>query len=124
MVSMRFWIFGAPDERVSRAGGERKPGEEREAVPLAEIHDVVPRPVGDVVAVLHRHDRDDTLGLLDLRDADLGQADVPHLSLAHELGEDAELLVGGNVLVDSVKLPEVDAVELEPLRLPSSARRR
>src|SRR5262245_20936930 len=99
--------------RADTSGVERKPWNEREVIALAVIDDFVPLPVDEVVLVLDRDDGYDLARALDGGDVDLRQADVAYEPLTHELGERVELLALGNLRVDSMKLPEIDAVELE-----------
>ena len=50
----------------------------------------------------------------DLAHRHLGQPDVAHLALVAQLGQHAELVLGGNLGVDAVQLEEVDLLQAEP----------
>ena len=95
------------------AGVGRGPRDEPDAVRGAVAQHVVRGAVDQVVAVLHRGDVDDASGRLDLRDGDLAQADLADLALALQVGEQTELLVGGDVRVDAVELEEVERLHAE-----------
>lgn len=64
---------------------------------------------------MHRHDVDESPRALDLVDVDLGEPDVAHLALTHELGERRELFVVRHGGIDPVQLPQIDALDLEAL---------
>ena len=68
---------------------------------------------GEVVHVLHRHDRRDLLRGLQLLDVDLGQADVADLALLLQRGELADLILERELVVDAVQLEQVDALDAE-----------
>ena len=68
----RSWRSAASASGAARlgevAGGEREPRDEADALLLAVVEHVLGRAVGEVVDVLHRGDREDLLGGLDLLD--------------------------------------------------------
>ena len=55
----------------------------------------------------------DLLGGLELVDGDLGQPDVADLALLLQLDELADLVLGGEFVVDAVQLEQVDGVHAE-----------
>ena len=55
----------------------------------------------------------DLLGGLELVDVDLGQADVADLALLLQRDELADLVLGGELVVDAVQLEQVDGVHAE-----------
>ena len=67
----------------------------------------------EVVHVLHRHDRRDLLGGLELLDVHLGQPDVADLALLLQLHELTDLVLGREFVVDAVQLEQVDGVHAE-----------
>ena len=96
------------------AGGEREPRDEADVLASAVVEHRFRAAIGQVVAVLHRDDRHDAPGRLDVRDGDLRQADVANLPLALQIAEDAELVRCGNGRVDAVELEQVDPLDAEP----------
>jgi hypothetical protein len=68
-------------------------------------------PVADVVEVLHAHDVEVRPGRLDVGHRHLRQSHVPDEAFLLHLPNDLELLVGMNVGIDAVQLPQVDAVD-------------
>ncbi len=77
------------------------------------IDDVLVAPVHEVVEVLHGRDLEELPGRLDVFDADFAQADVADQSFALHLRDGAELLIPGNLVVDPVQLPQVEALQLQ-----------
>ncbi len=67
--------------------------------------------VAEVVLVLDADDVDDLAGLVDLVWFDLAEADVADLALLLELLDGSEGFLDGDLGVDAVELPEVDALE-------------
>ena len=55
----------------------------------------------------------DLLRGLELLDVDLGQADVADLALLLQRGQLADLVLGGELVVDAVQLEQVDALDAE-----------
>jgi hypothetical protein len=56
------------------------------------------------------------MGASDRLRAGLGQADVQHLALGHQLGERADGLLDRRVGIDAVLVVEVDTVGPQPLQ--------
>ena len=85
LARRRVWCSARLGERRALlgelAGREREPGDEADALALAEVDDLVGVAVGDVVAVLHRRHRDASRDPLDLLDRYLGEAEVADLAL-------------------------------------------
>jgi hypothetical protein len=69
--------------------------------------------VAEVVEVLDADDVDDLAGFFDLGDLDLAEAYVTDLALFLEALDDSEGILDGDLGVDAVELPEVEALELE-----------
>src|SRR4030081_2853415 len=68
-----------------------------------------------VVAILHRrHGRHPPHGI-DLLDADLGESDMTDLSFTLQIEQRTDLILERNLVVDAVKLIEIDSLELETL---------
>ena len=111
------WCFGRGVELAAwareLAGGDGKPGDEGELVFGAVVDDVLMLAVAEVVLVLNADDVDDLAGLVDLVGFDFAESDVADLALLLELLDGAERLFHGNLGVDAVELPEVDALEFE-----------
>jgi len=61
-------------------------------------------PVGQVEQVLHRSDRGDALGGIQLFDTDFTQADVPDLALSAQQREFSDLILERYLRVDAVQL--------------------
>ena len=97
-----------------RDGGDRKPGNERDAALLAIVDNVLGGAVDDVVPVLHAHDRRDLHGFGELVDGDLGEADVADLPLVLEPPQRADLVGQRHGRVDAVQLVQVDALQPQP----------
>src|SRR5580692_5258464 len=95
------------------SGGQRKPRNEGDVIFLAIVQNIFGAAVGKAVAVLDADDGDNGLCVLNLLDADFGQADVFDLALRLEIFERAELIFRGNFGIDAMQLIEVDAVETE-----------
>src|ERR687887_471608 len=74
--------------------------------------------VADVVAVLHRNDRDDLARLLELAHRDVRESHMAYLAFALEIGERADLVLEWHLGIRRVKLVNVDTLELEPLETP------
>ena len=72
------------------------------------------RAVGEVVAVLHRHDRSRSrCASTSSSTRHLGQADVADLALVLQRGQLADLVLERHLRVDAVELQEVDALDAE-----------
>jgi hypothetical protein len=71
------------------------------------------RSIAHVVQVLHAHDVEDAVRLLELGDAHLGESDMADESLVDELPDGAELLRRRHLRVDAVQLPQVDALDAQ-----------
>ena len=56
----------------------------------------------------------DLLGGLELLDVDLGQSDVADLAFLLQRDEFADLVLGGELVIDAVQLEQVDGVHAEP----------
>ncbi len=69
--------------------------------------------VDEVVEVLHRGDRHDPAGGLQLFDRDLRQPDRPDLALLEQVAEQARLLVRQHLGIDPVQLEQVDPLRGE-----------
>ena len=95
-------------------GAEGAVGDESGLVQLALGEHVVPVAVGEVEAVLHGGDVGDGSGDGELFGCDVGDADVPDLSLAAQGVEGTNRLCVGNGWVGGVELVEIDAIEAEP----------
>src|SRR5258708_2000822 len=61
-------------------GAERRPRNESDGLVLAMSNHGIGAPVFEVVPILHRHDRGEPLRLLELLEADIGNADVADLA--------------------------------------------
>ena len=81
---------------------DRGPRQERDLLLLAQVDQALGRPVGDVEAVLDRHDRGQLLRLSQLTLVDVGQPDVPDLALLLELDEGADRVVERDLGVGAV----------------------
>src|SRR5204862_46348 len=103
---------------------QRKPGDKADVLALAVFEDGLPLPFSDVVFVLHRYHWEKAAGSFDLIDVHFRQAGVTNFSFALELLDRAELVLLRHVRIDSMQLPQVDALEAQPCRLPSSSSRR
>ena len=79
--------------RGQRSGRQREPRDEAEALGLARLEHRFGGAGGEVVHVLHRHDRGDLLRGLQLLDVDLGQADVADLALLLQRGQLTDLVL-------------------------------
>ena len=60
---------------------ERRPRNEGDAVLLAVVEEVIPLAVSKAIAVLHRDDRDDFAGALEVFEGHVGERDVADLAL-------------------------------------------
>jgi hypothetical protein len=106
------------DRPVNRRLGERsarewrggEEGDRRDVLALAKVHHVIGSAVGEVVAVLHRRDRDHGPCTLDLVHAHLGDADVPDAPRVAVLPEDAQRLLEGHLGVDPMQVVKGDGV--------------
>jgi len=105
------------DARQGRAGignevvRRRKPGEERDPALAADVQDVVVYTVKDVVAILDRGDRSDSLTAGELSHADVAQPDVGDLSVIPKLDQRAERFFDRDVGIDRVELVQRNSVE-------------
>src|SRR2546423_8873155 len=70
-----------------RATRERRPGDEGEPVPMAEVENVVRAALREAVAILDRDDRNDRAGACELPRVRVRHAHVPDLALGPELAE-------------------------------------
>ena len=95
------------------AGRDREPWDEGDIVLGAVVDDVFVGAVGEVVFVLDGDDVDDLARPVDLMRLHFAEADVADLALLLKLFDDSEGLFDGDFGVDSVELPEVDALELQ-----------
>src|ERR1700677_2199376 len=90
------------------AGAQREPGNEADAVALAMLQHILARPVGEIVAVLHRRDAEQLRGRFDLLDRDFAQTGMADDALVEQRLDRAELLVPRHAWIDAVQLPEID----------------
>ena len=74
--------------------------------------------MGDVVLVLHADHRYHLQGELQVIHAHLRQPHLGYLALPAEVGENPELLGGGNLGVHPVQLEQIDSVHPEPAKAP------
>ena len=95
------------------ARGERKPGDEADAVRLAVIQHVFAGAIDEIVAVLHRRDREHLRRGLDLGDRDLAQPGVTDDASSISDLDGVELLVARHLRVDAVQLPQPDLLDAE-----------
>ena len=96
-----------------RPGGQREPRDEGDALAGRGIQQRFGGASGQVVHVLHRHDRGDLLCGGELIDVDLGQADMPDLAFLLQRDEFADLVGQREVGVDAVQLEQVDGLDAE-----------
>ena len=111
-------------ERASRkrsaSAGSRLPepsgAQGRNGIPrcLARLEHVVRLAIGRVEAVLHRDDRHDPLGLLELGDAHVREADVADLPRLAQLLQRADRLRERDAGVGRVQLVDVDPLQPQP----------
>ena len=87
--------------RAQLAVGQRKPRDERDVAGLDVLQQRLRAAIRQVVQVLHRGDWGGLLGLGQLLDIHLGQADVAHLPLVLQQLELTHLLVEGHPGVDA-----------------------
>jgi len=95
-------------------GRDREPRDEADALLLGVGQHVLGLPVGQVVEVLHGGDLGDLGGLLQLRDAHLGQPDRTDLALVLQLRQLADLVGQRHLGVDPVQLQQVEPLHLQP----------
>ena len=98
--------LGDLGKRGAPVAVEREVGNEHDALAGAVVDDVLGRALGEVVVVLHRGDRDDPTGPLDLLDPDLGEADMPDLPGVHVLLDGAEAVLQRRLRVDAMHVVE------------------
>ena len=105
---------------VERAAGacelacrDREPGDEAKIVFGAVVDDVFVLAVAEVVLVLHADDLDDLARLIDLVRLHFREADVEDLALLLQLLDGRERFFDRHFGIDAMKLPEVDALDLE-----------
>ena len=98
------------------AGGQRKPGNEADAVRLAIVEHVLAAAIDEVVAVLHRRDLEDLGGGLDVGDRDFAQAGMADDAVVEQRLDRAELLVARHLRIDAVQLPQIDLLDAELLQ--------
>src|ERR1700722_2017846 len=111
-VGLRYCVeFSAGTSEL--ASGDGEPGDERDFVFGAVLDDILVLAVADVVLVLDADDFDDLASPVDLVGLDLAEAYVPNFALLLELLDGSEGLFAGDLGVDAVQLPEIDAFELE-----------
>ena len=99
-----------PSWRDQLATAEREPEHEADPLGCAMIEETVAAAVRHVVEVLHAHDAHDTARPLELLDGHLRQAHVADEALLLHLPHRTELILLGDLRVDSVELPEIDAI--------------
>src|SRR5690606_30528046 len=112
IVALRDLIEAAARLR-ELARGQREPRDERDIFALAVIEDGFTLARDEVVQVLDTDDREEFARRLDLFDVDFAQADMADQTLALHVSDNAELLVARGFIVDAVKLPQVDALDVE-----------
>ena len=101
-------------DRIAVGIVDRRPGQERQPLLLAQIDERFRHAVGHVVAVLHRHDRGDLVRTPELGFVDVAHADVSHLALVPELGDRTDRILERHLGVWPVELIDRDLVEAQP----------
>ena len=93
---------------------DRRPREEGDLLLFAQVDDRLRATIGEVVAVLDRHDRRELLGTAELLLRDVGQPDVADLALILQLDEGADGIFEWHRRVGAMKLVERDLFQLQP----------
>lgn len=95
------------------AGGERIPGNEADIVLGAIVEHVLAGAIDKIVAVLDSGDLKVFRGRLNVGDGDFAQTRMADETSIEQRLDRIELLLGRNLRVDAVELPEVDLLEAE-----------
>src|SRR5258707_1010409 len=109
------WCSEATSATALCARGERVPGQESDAQRIALVEHRLGGAIPEVVAVLDRDDLSDGQRPVELFRVDVGQADVPDLSLVLELCELTHRFLKRNHRVWAVELVEVDPFQPQSL---------
>lgn len=104
-----------PPGAVSWPADSGNQGDEADGLLLAVVQHRLASPVGQVVAVLDRRDREHALGRLDLGDAYLAQAGVPDDLGVEQRLDGVELLAGRHARIDPVQLPQINRLDAQAL---------
>ena len=110
----------APGHLIELAAGlrqlprrDREPGDEGNILLFAEVDHILVVAVTKVVLVLDADDRYDSTSLLDLPRLDLGKPHVEDFAFLLQLLDLTERLFDRDLRVDAMKLPEIDALQLQ-----------
>src|SRR6516164_3412613 len=95
----------------SRCNG--KPRNKRKLVFGTVFDNIFVLPIGDVVLILNAYDFDGLARLIDLVRFHLAKTYVANLSLLLQFSYRAQRFFDGNLRVDSMQLPQVDALYFE-----------
>src|SRR5260370_25273004 len=97
---------------------ERRPRKESNIVLLAIINDEVRLPVGETVAILHRHNGHDLAGPLNVFARYVRERDMTNLPLLAQLGQCFYRSLEGDGVIGSMKLMNIDTVQAQSLQTP------
>ena len=98
------------------AGRQRKPGNETDALLLAIIQHRFAAAIDQIVAVLHRGDREDFRRRLDLGHRDFAEAGMADQAFVQHFADGAELFVARHLGIDAMQLPQRDLFDTQLLQ--------
>src|SRR5205814_9580988 len=101
---------------IRGAARDGRPGNERQALVLAQREHVRRAAIGDVVAVLHRDDRRHAARAGELRDAEIRYAHVADLAFLLQARQLPDRILQRYLRIDAVELIQIDAREPEALQ--------
>ena len=103
-------------ERRAVDAAQREVGHEHDALSFAVVDLLVVLALGEAVVVLDGGDRENGASPFDLRDADVGDADVSDLARVLRLLDGAQALLERRLGIDSVEVVEGDRVGPQALQ--------
>src|SRR5690606_2798597 len=112
IVALRDLIEAAAGLR-QLACGQREPRDEGDIFALTVVEDRFTLAGDEVIQILDADDREEFARRFDLFDVDFAEADMTNQAFALHVSDHAELLIMRDSVIDAVKLPQVDALDVE-----------